>query len=56
MVVHSLVRQIRTNVSIRIHANGCTIHDDIIFLDNLGRDGFVLDGVGPLVSADENGI
>ena len=54
MLIHSLVRQVRTYFCLGIHADRRTVDDHIVFLDYLGCDALILDSALTLISADEN--
>ena len=56
MRVHRFVGQFRTFVCMRIHPDGGTVDYDIVFLDNLGCNLLILDRVGTLITADEDGF
>ena len=51
MVVHGIVWEIRTLISMRIHAAGSAVDDHVILLDGIGSDVAVLNGTGLFVSA-----
>ena len=54
VAVHCLVRQRRTLVYVWVHAHWGTVYDDVILLDNLRGDFFVLDSTRTLVSTHED--
>ena len=54
VAVHCLVRQLRALVYVWIHAHWGAVNDDIIFLDDLRGDFFVLDCTRTLVSTHED--
>ena len=51
VVVHGIVWEIRTLISMRIHAAGSAVDDNIILLDGIGSDVAVLNGTRLFVSA-----
>ena len=53
VAVHCLVRQRRTLVYVWVHAHWGTVYYDVILLDNLRGDFFLLDSTRTLVSTHE---
>lgn len=56
MGIHRLVRQWRALIYMRIHTYRRTIHDDIVFLDDLRCDFIVLDSTWTFVSTHEDSL
>ena len=54
--IHRLVRQWRALIYMRVHTYRSTIHDDIVFLDDLRGDFIVLDSTWTFVSTHKDSL